>query len=103
MSRAKPKPKFCVGEEVMVRGIFTSEYDIDCTEVTFSEYIDMEYLNLVTGKICPPGWRYGVAHVDLEVSGFVEESLRKIPPKDRKSFDDLMAEINNSKVLELAQ
>lgn len=77
----KSKPKFCVSEEVAVRGTYASDYDIDRTEV-----IAVKYVEEGESTLGFPGWRYKTAHQPDMSRSWVEESLRKIPPKDRTNL-----------------
>jgi len=77
----KPKPKFCVGEEVAVVGAFNPENNINRTEVV---------------KVCwtkfshdsDPEWGYKTANLDKDHWAFEESALRKLPPEDRTQWSD---------------
>jgi len=77
------QPKFCVGEEVMVRGETTSEYDIDRTEVIYSRYTAAHQSSLGV-----EGYKYKTAHQPDMNRTWLEGSLRKLPPEDRVGFED---------------
>lgn len=70
-----PRPKFCVGEEVMA--ICLNQPNIPRTEI-----LSMGYRNDVlddTGEYYT-GWRYEVAEARPDTT-IREENLRKLPPK----------------------
>ena len=92
-----PRPKFVVGENVMVRSIIVSDYDIDKTEVIAAEYFDgliviNDYRRRYTG------WRYKTEHQPDKSKWWLEESLVKISDQG-KSFDQLMIELNKAGVV----
>lgn len=72
-------PKFCVGEEVGTRGMFTSEYDSDRTEVVECKYFNDE-----------GAWGYQTENVSDRETWWHENSLRKLPPNEENSFSSLM-------------
>jgi len=76
------RPRFCVGEQVCVRGILVNKFDIDCAEVIEAKYFN--HSDLINGQICRiPGWKYKTDHMpDTEKDKwFLEESLKKLPPR----------------------
>ena len=88
-------PKFCVGEEVMVRGVNTSDYDTDRTEITRSIRCIGYRDGPMNGHI---GWYYQTAHQPNSQLWWLEDSLRKIPPSERISIEDVMKIIEEGTV-----
>jgi len=76
-----PHPKFCVGEEVKVRGTLTSAYDTDRTEVIKAKW-------RVGVKTRYVGWFYQTAHQPDLTKWWMEPSLHKLPPSERTSWKD---------------
>lgn len=87
---SRPRPKFCVGEEVGVQCDIEPTINIDCTEVIYREYAGTELTHSQTGDVLEPMWIYQTAHIGRKFApvGIPECYLRKIPPQDRQSFDD---------------
>ena len=85
-------PKFCVGEEVMVRGIVTSDYDTNKTEVIESKYFNGLSVVRVDGGESFDGWRYKTAHQPDKSLWWREGSLRKLPKRKENSFKSIMSE-----------
>lgn len=94
------RPKFCVGEEVAIRGVSVSLYDTDKTEVTKSRYFNEgETRDRSTGKDGPSGWRYQTEHQPDKTGWWKEPSLVKLPPDQNNSFESMMTKLNDSKEL----
>lgn len=77
----KPKPKFCIGEEVMVVGAINPENNIDRTEI----------INVYWTKFSHdsnPEWGYQTDHFNKDYWAFSEDQIRKLPPKDRTQWSD---------------
>ena len=82
MQENRPLPKFCVGEEVMIRSQYAPEYNTDRTEVVSAIYREAPGIN--TGHI---GWWYKTAHQPDKRKSWVESSLRKLPPDEIKGWE----------------
>jgi len=77
----KPKPKFCVGEEVAVVSAAYPEFNTPRTEIVSVKWIrfsDEEY----------PCWGYHTVHRCVSKFRFHESALRKLPPEDRTQWSD---------------
>ena len=81
----RENPKFCVGEEVMIRGQYSSDHDIDKTEV-----ICLNFHNKGDGIRHPEycGWTYQTRHQPDMTLWWHEGSLKKLPPEQRTSWED---------------
>jgi len=79
----KPKPKFCVGEEVAVRCKSDPSRNTDRTEITRIEYLDSH--NQVTKEYLGMSWCYWTSCYPIP---FGDEALRKLPPEDRTQWSD---------------
>jgi len=91
-------PKFCVGEEVAVRGMLTSSFDIYRTEVIRSKYVESGTMVDIDGNDAPSGWRYQTAHQTDMARWWREESLHKLPKDNGNSFESLMRRIKQEVV-----
>ena len=85
----KPRPKFCVGEEVAVVSQIHPSFNCERTEIEemeFSEYgEDVLFANSM-GTEDEPMWYYGTsAFPDALLD---ETFLRKLPPPDRLQWSD---------------
>lgn len=78
------EPKFVPGERVAVRGVASSEYDIDETTVTATEFVHGRLRG--TGN-AHSGWCYKTDHQPDKFMWFMEDSLRKLPPETPATFD----------------
>ncbi len=74
----KPKPKFCIGEEVRLVSIMMPELNTDRTEI-----IKMGYRMSADGVF---EWGYGLDIPSDRWAG--ERALRKLPPEDRAQWSD---------------
>ena len=76
--------KFCVGEEVCVRGVTTNKFDIDRVEVVQAKYHRIGDLITPNYRCTIEGWKYKTAHLisDEPHKWFLENSLHKLPPKN---------------------
>jgi len=81
----KPKPKFCVGEEVSVKGFYDPSIRCDKTEVTSKIYVSS--VNALTKERNGKGWGYKTAHTGDNI-WMAENSLSKLPPEDRTQWSD---------------
>jgi hypothetical protein len=81
----KPRPKFCVGEEVMVRSKQMPEFNTSKTEVVEAAYITAR--NTHNGEIIT-GWHYKTANRPESKGYWDESALRKLPPEERASWSD---------------
>ena len=79
------RPKFCVGEEVMIRCNDFPERNVDKTEVVRAEYDN--YRDVITGKEAVE-WCYKTESDIDERDWWDETALRKLPPEDRTSWDN---------------
>jgi len=79
------KPKFCVGEEVMVRSLYFPEKNTDRIEIVGVK--KSSECNFAAGTKEVGVWSYRLAGQDSHTYSR-ESSLRKIPPEDRTQFDD---------------
>lgn len=93
---SKPRPKFCVGEEVDIDSIMNPGTVYRREEIT-GIYWEELYLDKVFGAY--RGWRYysasfpegcGVAHL--------EPQLRKLPPEERIQWSDCAFQPTNNEV-----
>ena len=80
----KPKPKFCVGEEVAIVSSNPNYNSIDRTEVTRMVYKIMKDIETRELNLC---WNYKTTS-DTDNYWWKEENLRKLPPKT--TFKSLM-------------
>jgi hypothetical protein len=81
-----PRPKFCVGEEVMVRSTTWPELNTDSVEVVFAEYQISRSLR--TG-IIRMTWCYKTANgPNYDTEYFSDAALRKLPPEQRTQWSD---------------
>ena len=84
--------KFIVGEKVKVHSALAPQYDIEETEVVFSDYIERGRLSTDT---LYNGWVYKTAHQpDMEMV-WREESLKKIPPNTISKWEDCVWQPND--------
>jgi len=89
------RPKFCVGEQVKLVSESSPQCNREKTEVTGVKYENGTY----------KGWAYETPEailIDTSIwcPSFREKCLRKIPPDERLSFDEMMSKLNKKKVLE---
>lgn len=91
MSRAK----FCVGEEVKV--VFPSGDVIERDEILGVKYVvNEDCIGAHSGReYFYTGYNYKTSGCDLETE---EHMLRKIPPNDRLSFEDMMGKIKEGEI-----
>jgi len=79
----KPKPKFCVGEEVMIRSSISTSRNVDRTEILRMKY-GSGYEITNRDKIFHY-WMYWTDSIEIP---FGEPALRKLPPEDRTQWSD---------------
>ena len=91
----KPRPKFCIGEEVSVTAL--SQPDIEKTEV-----VDIFWCNMPLGAIRDNnpylGWGYRVAGQANPRAFSREHRVRKLPPEERTQWSDCEWQPNNNEV-----
>ena len=75
-----PKPKFCVGEEVMVRSTIAPEFNVDKAEIVKAIYVKKQI-----SSIGYEGWGYQTDSQPDKGLYYTEPALRKLPPEDRIS------------------
>lgn len=96
------RPKFCVGEEVITRGLHFNEYDLDRIEITKSKLVsDFRIIIRAANQVVfHTGWIYQTANVP-ENFWWREKRLKKLPPKTN-AFEDMMEglETSNPELLE---
>jgi len=81
-------PKFCVGEEVIARGKYKSEYDSDKIELIECKILSGE--TFIREDI-PTGWFYKTENLP-ENMWWSEDQLKKLPPK-KNAFEEMMEEL----------
>lgn len=91
-SNSRPRPKFIIGEEVMIRSIYDPASDIDKTEV-----IEMVYMQGDNSRSYV-GWAYRTLHIQAENGWYAEASLKKIPPDDRSSWESCVWQPSKEKL-----
>ncbi len=79
---SKPKPKFCVGEEVAVVSIAAPHLNINNAEIIKSKY--GQFKKVPSGQL-GMSWGYQLSHSGDSWLG--ETILRKLPPKERASWE----------------
>jgi len=72
-----PRPKFCVGEEVIIQAINVTEYNGQTHEILRIEWWG-HGVETLDGEFLPPGYVYFTTSDELS---WVESTLRKLPPK----------------------
>lgn len=86
---SKPRPKFCVGEQVAVRSKISPQHDVDKTEVIAITYGDHgRFYSTADFSAQPSGWRYQTSHQTDDSKWYREDSLHKLPHEDRISWED---------------
>jgi len=90
----RPRPKFADGEEVYV--VCDSGPDMPRAEITKVEWVDSWCPNNDTSLVGYEGYRYRLNdHGSLRSP---EYNLRKLPPEDRLSWEDVKYLINQPEV-----
>lgn len=79
---SRPRPKFCVGEQVAVTSI--RGFNIAQTEITEVFWAQ----NLMTCLGLYTGWRYRVAAMPPGRFSAAEERVHKLPPPNRIQWHD---------------
>ena len=82
--QSKPRPKFCVGEEVALVSKNNPQKNSERTEIT--NRIFGNGVVRATGERIENGHFYQLSHTADSYWG--EQSLRKLPPEDRTSWED---------------
>ena len=72
-----PRPKFCVGEEVIIQCNRKPELNGQRHEILHIKFMEKPF-NLTTGEIYPSQWGYLTTALEKR---FGAASLRKLPPK----------------------
>lgn len=81
----RPRPKFCVGEEVTIRCY--SQPDIPKTEIIELVWVNNKELGIPNGKPYR-GWGYRVPNQQDKNAVASEPQVSKLPPEERQSWDD---------------
>ena len=79
----KPRPEFCVGEEVAVRCKSDPSRNTDRTEISRIKFVDSH--NHITGELLGMSWCYWTNSCSIP---FGDVALRKLPPEDRTQWSD---------------
>ena len=80
----KPKPKFCVGEEVEIRSTICPQNNTAKTEITEQAF----RMGFPQGGDKEKSYLLWVYKTDSCQSYVGETSLRKLPPEDRTQWSD---------------
>lgn len=87
----KSKPKFTVGELVLLEASTDTRFNGKC-EVIFMEYVDGLALDQLGIQREYEGWAYLTTACGNPV---VEAVLKKLPPDDRLSWEEMRESLNN--------
>ena len=80
----KPRPKFCVGEQILICGEMRTEYNGQVHEILKIKWMERAR-DSISKELFPRGYRYLTTTHPIV---WRETALRKLPPEDRISFND---------------
>lgn len=93
---SRPKPKFCVGEEVRITGCRDPSYNTEHDEILKVEWVD-EWKN----GMLPPCWAYVTTNIAHKGNlSHPEHRLRKIPPEERTGWEECVWQPNKETIKE---
>lgn len=92
---SRPRPKFCVGEQVLAESISTKNlfgpYEI--TAVRWTDNEDFMVKGVLSAISDYKGWVYSLSEQTA-----IESQLRKLPPEERTQWGDCAWQPNNNEV-----